>query len=95
MEEKNVEFNHINVQVFQLLEDLEAAGNITTPRGFQCKGANLATLDIDPLYPIMDFVPRKFNFRYFLCNFLIFTTSSIIFNLWNFISINSLIFCSL
>lgn len=65
MEEKNVEFNHINVQVFQLLEDLEAAGNITTPRGFQCKGANLATLDIDPLYPIMDFVPRKFNFRYF------------------------------
>ena len=60
-----LEFNHINVQVFQLIEDLEAAGNLTNPRGFKCKGANLATLDIDPLYPIMNFEARKFNFRYF------------------------------
>ena len=61
----NVEQTHINMQVFNLLEDLEAVGNLTTPRGFKCKGANLATLDIDPLYPIMNFKPRSFNWRYF------------------------------
>lgn len=61
----NIEFNHINTQVFQLIEDLDVAGNVTHPRGFQCKGANLATLDIDPLYSIMDFEARPFNYRYF------------------------------
>ena len=63
--ERNVKFNHINVQVFQLLEDLDTGGNITMPRGFACKGGNLATLEIDPFYPIMDFPNRKFNYRYF------------------------------
>jgi thymidylate synthase len=62
---KNIEFNHINTQVFQLIEDLDVAGNVTKPRGFQCKGANLATLDIDPLFPIMDFEVRPFNYKYF------------------------------
>lgn len=61
----NVSFNHINVQVFQLLEDLQSGGNLTMPRGFKCLGANLATLEIDSLYPIMNFEPRKFNFRYY------------------------------
>lgn len=63
--EKNVEFNHINVQVFQLLEDLEVAGQTSNPRGFTCKEANLATLEINPMYPLMDFSPRRFNWRYF------------------------------
>jgi hypothetical protein len=48
----NLTFNHINVQVFHLLEDLEAVGDTSFPRGFVTKEANLATLDVDPLYPI-------------------------------------------
>lgn len=63
--EANVSYNHINVQVFHLLEDLEAAGQTSSPRGLKTKEANLATLDIDPLFPIMNFQPRKFNWRYF------------------------------
>lgn len=58
-------FNSINVQVFQLLEDLEAAGQSSSPRGLLTKEANLATLEIDPLLPVMDFEPRRFNWRYF------------------------------
>jgi thymidylate synthase len=61
----DVAYNHINVQVFHLLEDLEAAGQTSSPRGLKTKEANLATLDIDPIYSVMDFVPRKFNWRYF------------------------------
>ena len=68
-----MENNHINKQVYNLLEDLYAVGNLTTPRGFKCKGANLATLEIDPLYPLMDFKSRPFNWRYYageLCWYL-------------------------
>jgi thymidylate synthase len=65
VEEINVSYNHINYQVFQLLEDLEAAGDNSSPRGLQTKSANLATLEIDPLYSVMNFKPREFNFRYF------------------------------
>ena len=61
----NVYYNHINIQVFQLLEDLESAGQTSSPRGLVTKEANLATLEVDPLYPIMDFSPRKFNWKYF------------------------------
>lgn len=64
-QEVNVHYNHVNVQVFQLLEDLEAAGQTSSPRGLKTKEANLATLEVDPLYPIMDFSPRKFNWKYF------------------------------
>jgi thymidylate synthase len=64
-ESVNVSFNHINLQVFQLLEDLVAAGQTTSPRGLKTREANLATLEIDPLYPIMNFQPRKFNWKYF------------------------------
>lgn len=63
--ERNVAFNHLNVQVFQLLEDLEIAGETSNPRGFVTREADLATLEIDPLYPVMDFNPRKFNWKYF------------------------------
>lgn len=65
VEEINVSYNHINYQVFQLLEDLEAAGDSSSPRGLQTRSANLATLEIDPLYSVMNFKPREFNFRYF------------------------------
>lgn len=58
-------YNHINLQVFQLLEDLEAAGQTSSPRGLKTKEANLATLEIDPTYPVMDFNARRFNWRYF------------------------------
>lgn len=59
-------YNHINVQVFHLLEDLDAAGNTSSPRGFVTREANLATLEIDPMYSVMDFEPREFNFKYFV-----------------------------
>ena len=61
----DLSYNHINMQVFQLLEDLEAAGDETSPRGLKTKEANVATLDIDPLYSVMNFTPRAFNWRYF------------------------------
>lgn len=61
----DISYNHINYQVFQLLEDLEAAGQTSSPRGLKTKEANLATLDIDPLYSVIDFQPRRFNWRYF------------------------------
>lgn len=61
----DLSYNHINVQVFQLLEDLDVAGQTTSPRGLTTVEANLATLDIDPIYSVMDFSPRKFNWRYF------------------------------
>ena len=61
----DIGYNHINLQVFQLLEDLEAAGQTSSPRGLKTKEANLATLDIDPLYPVMDYKVRRFNWRYF------------------------------
>ena len=61
----NISHDHINFQVFRLLEDLEAAGQTSSPRGLVTKEANLATLDIDPLYSVMDFSPRKFNWKYF------------------------------
>jgi len=61
----NLRHDHINMQVFQLLEDLDAAGNVTSPRGLKTKQANLATLDINPLYSIMNFDTRKFNWKYF------------------------------
>jgi thymidylate synthase len=63
--EVDLSFNHINYQVYQLLEDLEVAGDNSSPRGLQTKSANLATLEIDPLYSVMNFEPREFNFRYF------------------------------
>jgi thymidylate synthase len=61
----DLSYNHINMQVYQLLEDLEAAGDETSPRGLKTKEANMATLDIDPLYPIMNFKPRPFNWKYY------------------------------
>lgn len=57
--------NHINVQVFQLLEDLEAAGNTSTPRGLKTREANLAELEIDPYWCAIDFPGRRFNWKYF------------------------------
>lgn len=64
-ETTELQVNHINVQVFQLLEDLEAVGNMSNPRGFKCREANLATLDIDPLHSVMDFGVRPFNWKYY------------------------------
>lgn len=61
----NVSYNHMNLQVFQLLEDLEAAGNVNSPRGLKVKEANMATLECDPYYPLLDFKSRRFNWRYF------------------------------
>jgi thymidylate synthase len=37
----------------------------SAPRGYKVVEANIATLEVDPLYPIMDFKDRKFNWRYF------------------------------
>jgi thymidylate synthase len=56
--------NDINTQVYALLEDLTAFGMKSAPRGRKVVEANVATLDIDPLRPIMDFDDRKFNWKY-------------------------------
>jgi thymidylate synthase len=61
----DVNYDHINVQVFQLLEDLEAAGQTSSPRGLKTREANMATLDLNPYYTILDYEPRKFNWKYF------------------------------
>jgi thymidylate synthase len=61
----DVSHNHINVQTFQLIEDLEAAGQTSSPRGLKTKEANLATLEIDPMFSVMDFPSRRFNWKYF------------------------------
>jgi thymidylate synthase len=37
----------------------------SAPRGQQVVEANVATLDIDPKFPIMEFADRKFNWKYF------------------------------
>lgn len=55
----------INSQVLSLLEELSFAGETNNPRGLVTKEAHLAQLDIDPLHPIMDFIPRRFNYKYF------------------------------
>ena len=60
-----VTYDHINLQVFRLLEDLEVAGQTSSPRGLKVKEAMLATLEINPVYPIMNFEPRKFDWKYF------------------------------
>jgi len=57
--------NDINSQVYALLEDLTAFGMKSAPRGHKVVEANVATLDIDPLHPIMNFADRKFNYKYF------------------------------
>ena len=35
------------------------------PRGFKTRGKKIVTFEIDPLYPIMDFPKRDFNYKYF------------------------------
>lgn len=57
--------NDINSQVYALLEDLTTFGMKSAPRGHKVVEANVATLDIDPLHPIMNFSDRKFNYKYF------------------------------
>lgn len=57
--------NDINVQVFQLLEDLYSYGMKSSPRGHKVVEANVASLDIDPTRPFMEFSDRKFNWKYF------------------------------
>jgi thymidylate synthase len=61
----DVAFEHINLQVFQLLEDLSAAGQTSSPRGMKTMEANLCTLDLNPHYCTMNFEDRPFNYRYF------------------------------
>lgn len=61
----DVAFEHINLQVFQLLEDLAAAGQTSSPRGLKTMEANLCTLDLNPAYCVMNFEDRPFNYRYF------------------------------
>lgn len=46
--------NDINVQVYTLLEDLSSFGMKSAPRGHKVVEANIATLDIDPLRPLMN-----------------------------------------
>ena len=55
----------LNTQVYALLEDLSSFGMKSSPRGHSVVEANVATLDIDPLRPLMDFADRKFNYKYF------------------------------
>lgn len=61
----DVSYEHINLQVYQLLEDLAAAGQISSPRGLKTMEANMCTLDLNPLYTVLNFDDRPFNFRYY------------------------------
>lgn len=56
----------INVQVYQLLEDLYTYGMKSAPRGQKVVEANVASLDIDPRRCIMNFKDREFNWKYFV-----------------------------
>jgi thymidylate synthase len=56
----------INVQVYQLLEDLYTYGMKSSPRGQAVVEANVASLEIDPRKCIMNFESRDFNWKYFV-----------------------------
>ena len=58
-------YHDINAQVYSLLEDLSAYGMKSDPRGLKVVEANLCTLEIDPLRPLMNFKDRSFGWRYF------------------------------
>jgi len=64
MTEENFNQNDINVQVYQLLDDLDNVGMRSAPRGKNVVEAMMATLDIDPTLPFMIFKNRPFNFKY-------------------------------
>ena len=55
----------INTQVYALLEDLSTYGMESNPRGLKVVEANMCTLEIDPLRPLMNFEDRSFGWRYF------------------------------
>ena len=65
MNENDFNYKDINVQVYQLLEDLKSVGMQSAPRGQKVVEATLCTLEIDPLLSIMNFENRKFNYKYF------------------------------
>ena len=64
MTEETFNVNDINVQIYQLLDDLDSIGMRSAPRGQEVIEATLCTLDIDPTLPIMDFPTRPFKWKY-------------------------------
>jgi len=64
MTEDKFKVNDINVQVYQLLDDLDSVGMHSSPRGQKVVEATLCTLDIDPTLPVMVFKDRPFNWKY-------------------------------
>jgi thymidylate synthase len=54
----------INEQVLKLLHEIKEIGFESKPRNFKCKEIFFKQLEIDPLYPIMNFNGRKFPFYY-------------------------------
>lgn len=58
--------NDINTQVYALLEDLNTYGIKSSPRGQKVVEANVASLDVNPLRPLLNFEKRKFNWKYFV-----------------------------
>ena len=65
MTEEDFKVNDINVQVYHLLEDLNAIGMRSNPRGLEVVEAIICTLEIDPTLPVMNFNTRPFNWKYF------------------------------
>lgn len=53
----------INISVHSLLDEMSSE---TSPRGLKVIEKPLTTLEIDPLYPIINFESRKFNWKYFV-----------------------------
>jgi thymidylate synthase len=66
MIEEKFSHNDINTQVYQLIEDLDSVGMKSSPRGQAVVEATMATLDINPTLPVMNFTERKFNWKYFV-----------------------------
>jgi thymidylate synthase len=53
----------INISVHELLQEMSSQ---TSPRGLKVIEKELTTLELDPLYPIINFNSRKFNWKYFV-----------------------------
>ena len=65
MQNNKTSYNHINFQVYNLLEDLYAIGEEANTRGLKTKEANLVQLEIDPLYSVLEFKDRLMNWKYY------------------------------
>ena len=62
----SVHYSETFSRVFRdTINDIENTEQESSPRGLKVKERLLATLPINPIYPISNFSDRKFNWKYF------------------------------